>query len=206
MTKVTVSEAAVLTGKSRQTINDATKDGTLSFDKNKRGHKVIDIAELSRVFDIIGTLEEGGTVSKPVKSDSKSTVRLSDFEKEILSIKEELVKSHEREKSLMKEQIELPKTYVEEARHDKQNYMRLLEDHSKGDGHSKSELEKKVNEVLSANDDLKTQLNKLMDREEVRQKRIEARRARAEQKENQIQDNEPAEPKEGRGLWKKMFG
>lgn len=49
-------------------------------------------------------------------------------------------------------------------------------------------------------------INKLMARETQRQKRVEARRAKAEQKENQNQENEPALTKKGRGIWKKMFG
>ena len=58
MSKVTVREAALLTGKSRETINSATKDGTLSYTLNNKNHKVIDVAELSRVYEITKTLEE----------------------------------------------------------------------------------------------------------------------------------------------------
>ena len=46
MSKVTVREAALLTGKSRETINAATKDGTISYTHNEKNHKVIDISEL----------------------------------------------------------------------------------------------------------------------------------------------------------------
>jgi len=55
MSKVTVREASVLTGVSRQTINDATKNGLLSFTKNKRGHKVIDIS-VSGLYGMIRLL------------------------------------------------------------------------------------------------------------------------------------------------------
>jgi len=41
MSEITVKQAALLTGKSRETINAATKDGTLSFSHNARKHKVI---------------------------------------------------------------------------------------------------------------------------------------------------------------------
>lgn len=71
MSKVSVRIAAELTGKSRDTINVATNDGTLSFTKNARGHKEIDVSELQRVFPLIKLPEDIGSHATPVRSGPK---------------------------------------------------------------------------------------------------------------------------------------
>ncbi|MBL4763564.1 MAG: hypothetical protein JKY93_12810 [Gammaproteobacteria bacterium] len=68
MSKITVREAALLTGKSRETINNATKDGTLSFTHNGRNHKVIDIAELERVYPLQKSMDDIKKAAKTVKN------------------------------------------------------------------------------------------------------------------------------------------
>jgi len=173
MSKVTVREASVLTGKSRQTINDATKDGTLSFSKNKRGHKVIDISELTRQFEIIENIEVLDSKIQKSKSDSKVTVKSAKLDREILSIKEELISAHERERSLLHDQITLLKDTVEEIRKDKATYVRLIE--FQGSGEKQNEEE--INALKDANKSLSDQVQKLLDKEEVReQERMKARR------------------------------
>ena len=49
MSKVLISEASQLSGKSVATLNRYCKSGKLSFTTNTDGYKVIDIAELERV-------------------------------------------------------------------------------------------------------------------------------------------------------------
>lgn len=58
MSQVTVIQAAFLTGKTRQTINKFTKNGKLSFARNAEGAKVIEIAELQRVFPLVKTMAD----------------------------------------------------------------------------------------------------------------------------------------------------
>jgi predicted RNase H-like nuclease (RuvC/YqgF family) len=58
MSKVTVIQAAFLTGKARQTINKFTQHGRLSHSLNEEGAKVIDVSELQRVFPLVKTMEE----------------------------------------------------------------------------------------------------------------------------------------------------
>lgn len=202
MSKVTVREASVLTGKSRQTINDATKDGTLSFSKNKRGHKVIDISELSREFEIIENIDVLSSTMKESKSDSKVTVKSARFDKELLSIKEELISAHERERSLWRDQITLLKDTVEEIRKDKETYVRLIE----FQGSNKKENEEELNALKDANKSLSEQVQKLLDKDEAReQERMDARR-KAQEVLKAKQEKQRLEKEASRGFFSKLFG
>jgi len=51
MPLVTLKKACELTSKSKRTIQRYMANGKLSYKTNKLGHKVIDVAELARVFD-----------------------------------------------------------------------------------------------------------------------------------------------------------
>lgn len=53
--KITIAEAAKLTGKSVPTLHRHTNNGKFSYSKNEKGEKVVDIAELERVY---GTLKQ----------------------------------------------------------------------------------------------------------------------------------------------------
>lgn len=195
MSKVTVRQAAELTGKSRQTINDATKDGTLTATKNGRGHKVIDVSELERVFDIIKKPEEVGQKSNTVKSDSKLTAKPSDWEKQMSAFLEQIAKSNDREREALQQQIELLSKTVEEVRKDKDTYVRLLEDHSS----RKSDEE--LQRLKKSNDDLAKQVQELLDAEKKREEaRMEAIRKRRIEKQEQL------EAEQSRGFFSKLFG
>ena len=50
MTKISISDAARLTGKSRVTIHRHIEKGILSKEKNGTGNSVLDLAELERVY------------------------------------------------------------------------------------------------------------------------------------------------------------
>ncbi|MHB4612219.1 helix-turn-helix domain-containing protein, partial [Klebsiella pneumoniae] len=50
MTRVSISEAARLTGKSRTTLHRLIKTGELSTCSGERNTKMVDISELLRVF------------------------------------------------------------------------------------------------------------------------------------------------------------
>lgn len=50
MAKLTVQEAADISGKSKATITRAMKSGRLSFELNEQDEKVIDMSELERVY------------------------------------------------------------------------------------------------------------------------------------------------------------
>ena len=202
MSKVTVREASVLTGVSRQTINDATKNGLLSFTKNKRGHKVIDISELTREFEIVENIDVLSNKKKESKSDSKVTVKSAIIDKEILSIKEELISAHERERSLWQDQVNLLKDRVEEIRKDKETYVRLIE----FQGNGKKQNEEELNALKDANKSLSEQVQKLLDKDEAReQERMESRRI-AQETFKAKKEKERIEKEESRGFFSKLFG
>lgn len=202
MSKITVREASILTGKSRQKINDATKDGTLSFTKNKRGHKVIDISELSREFEIIKTIDDLLASKTNSKSDSKFTVNSGEINKEIQSIRQEILTSHERERTLMQDQITLLKDTVEEIRKDKDTYVRLIE----FQGHGKSENKEEIEVLKEANKSLAEQVQKLLEKEETRdQERMEARR-KAREAQRATLEKQRIEEEQSRGFFSKLFG
>lgn len=202
MSKVTVREASVLTGVSRQTINDATKNGLLSFTKNKRGHKVIDISELTREFEIVENIDVLNNKMKETKSDSKVTVKSAKIDKEILSIKEELITAHERERSLWQDQVNLLKDRVEEIRKDKETYVRLIEFQGSG----KKQNEEEINALKNANKSLSEQVQKLLDKDEAReQERMESRRI-AQETLKAKKEKERIEKEESRGFFSKLFG
>lgn len=88
MAKVSISEAARLTGKSRTTLHRLIKTGELSTCAGVRNSKMIDISELIRVFgDISSTV-----VEQPVEQVSGQRVTVPDTANEQLvhSLKQEV--------------------------------------------------------------------------------------------------------------------
>jgi hypothetical protein len=138
MSKITVREAAFLTGKSRETINAATKDGTLSFTLNGRNTKVIDIAELERVYPIINSIDKLGqseavrnspVASDPGQADVREQLavlkeRLESFSRE----KETLVQERDRERRQLEAEIDTLRSTLEKAQEQHGKAMLLLTD------------------------------------------------------------------------------
>jgi len=88
MAKVSISEAARLTGKSRTTLHRLIKAGELSTCSGVRNAKMVDISELIRVF---------GDISKPVQEQSfeqvneqRVTVPSAPSEQMVSSLKQEV--------------------------------------------------------------------------------------------------------------------
>lgn len=190
--KVSVKEAALLTGKSRETINTATKDGILSFTLNERNHKVIDIAELERVYPLVKTmadLEPSGVVrpdtdlTEERPSDLREQVavlheRLQSAarEKEFMQAEREILKSErERERHQLEDQIEMLRTSLEKAQDQHGKAMLMLTHHTEEGREPILKIAALEETVLQ----LKQQ-NKRIYRELQEQK--------------------------GRGLWKRLFG
>ncbi|KNH33893.1 helix-turn-helix domain-containing protein [Pantoea vagans] len=88
MAKVSISEAARLTGKSRTTLHRLIKTGDLSTCAGVRNAKMVDISELIRVF---------GDISKPVQEqpfeqvpEQRVTVTAALSEQMVSSLKQEV--------------------------------------------------------------------------------------------------------------------
>ena len=135
MSSVTVSLAARLTGKSRETINTACNEGTLTATKNAQGVKVIDVSELARVYPLVKTMEDI-VKSEPVRESQTSSDSPSDLREQLAVLKVQLqstekerdmVKAErERERRQLEEQIETLRAGLEKAQEQGGNAMRLL--------------------------------------------------------------------------------
>lgn len=161
MSKVTVREASILTGKSRETINNATKDGTISYTQNSRGIKVIDIVELERVYPITNSIEDLKK-PKPVNTNQNLTESDSDEWKErYIELKNKLDMT-DQEKNLVKEERQRERVQFENqidnlqgslklSQETAQKVTMLLEDKSKDSGAGEWEKSLKALENRLAN-------------------------------------------------------
>ncbi len=93
-TKITISEAVGLTGVSESTIRRDIKSGKISSEKDAKGHRRIDIAELQRVYNF-----------KPPVDDRQKMIAL--LENQITDLKKQLQLSNERETTLQSEKSKL---------------------------------------------------------------------------------------------------
>jgi len=144
MSKVTVRKAALLTGKSRETINNATKDGTLSYSHNSRNHKVIDIAELERVYPLVNklsdiekkeTVKSGQVASETDSQEWRSRYIEEKSRAEAAEEKIELIEKHARsERQLLEDQVDNLKDSLKMAQEGHNRATILLEDKSKEGG------------------------------------------------------------------------
>lgn len=158
MTSVTIKEAALLVGKSRQSINEATRDGTLSYKLNGRKRKVIDIVELERVYPLVKTIDEIAA-SRNVKESPKLTSDEPSTLREELAVtlerlaraeaeRESLERERERERGQLERQIESLQTTVEKSQEQHSRAMLLLTDQSEK-SRSRADLQREESEKLS---------------------------------------------------------
>ena len=95
-TKITLSEAVGLTGVSESTIRRDIKSGKVSSQKDDKGHRRIDIAELQRVYSV--ELPADRQTTSP---DSQQIIVLLD--NQIADLKQQLALANDREASLISE-------------------------------------------------------------------------------------------------------
>lgn len=139
MSKVSVREAAQLTGKSRETINTATKEGKLSWSLDDRARKVIDVSELERVYPIVKSMDQVKQESETVRnSQVPSEISVS---AELAVLREKLANSEnlrnvltterERERRQLEAEIETLRTSLQKAQEQASKQMLLITDQSK---------------------------------------------------------------------------
>jgi chromosome segregation ATPase len=80
MAKVGAQRAAIMTGRSKSTIQRAMKAGRLSFEIDDQGQKLIDVSELERVFGPV-TEQEENTSLATVKAEIKRAHDLLEMER-----------------------------------------------------------------------------------------------------------------------------
>lgn len=157
MTNVTIKEAALLVGKSRQSINEATRDGTLSYKLDGRQRKVVDIVELERVYPLVKTVDEIAE-SKNVKVTPKLTSDEPPTLREELAIanerlaraeaeRESLERERERERLQLERQIENLQATVEKSQEQHSKAMLLITDQSEK-SRSRADIQREESEKL----------------------------------------------------------
>lgn len=100
MAKITISEAVGMTGVSESTIRRDIKSGKVSSEKDDKGHRRIDIAELQRVYDLTPPPD-----SQTTAHDSQKIIAI--LENQIADLKDQLELSNQRETALIGEKSKL---------------------------------------------------------------------------------------------------
>lgn len=100
MAKVTISEAVGLTGKSESTLRRDCKSGKVSSEKDEKGNRRIDIAELQRVYDLTPPPD-----SQTTAPDSQKVITV--LENQVADLKAQLELSTHRETTLIDERSKL---------------------------------------------------------------------------------------------------
>ena len=100
MAKVTISEAVGLTGISESTIRRDIKSGKVSSEKDEKGHRRIDTAELQRVYDLTPPPD-----SQTTAHNSQKIITV--LENQVADLKAQLELSNHRETALIDEKSKL---------------------------------------------------------------------------------------------------
>ena len=100
MAKVTISEAVGMTGVSESTIRRDIKSGKVSSEKDERGHRRIDIAELQRVYDVTPPPD-----SQTTAPESQKIIDV--LENQVADLQKQLELSNDRETALIDEKAKL---------------------------------------------------------------------------------------------------
>ena len=94
MAKVGAQRAAVLTGKSKSTIQRAMNSGKLSYELDQNKRRIIDVSELERVFGIVqASLQPATTVTTAAPSKQKSQDIETILEKERMAMQIKLLEN-----------------------------------------------------------------------------------------------------------------
>ena len=94
MAKVTISEAVGMTGVSESTIRRDIKSGKVSSEKDAKGHRRIDTAELQRVYHLTHTPDR-----QMAEHDSQKIINV--LESQVADLKAQLELSNHRETALI---------------------------------------------------------------------------------------------------------
>lgn len=125
MSKYTISQASIIVDKGITTLNRHIEQGRLSVQKNDKGHRIIDGAELARAYpddcDFSRTNQKEG--SKTNRSETAITAELQ-------RLLEEVTKSNTRERQQFQARIERLEKDKDQAHETYQHSLRLLEDKS----------------------------------------------------------------------------
>lgn len=100
MAKITISEAVGMIGMSESTIRRDIKSGKVSSEKDEKGRRRIDTAELQRVYNVTPPLERQLT-----EHDSQQIIAV--LKNQVADLQKQLEFSNEREAALIAEKSKL---------------------------------------------------------------------------------------------------
>src|SRR5262245_8717781 len=103
MAKLNISQAAMLAGVSRATIHKYLKSGKLSVSVNGAGSRVIDVAELERVYGPLVTPDTLSTNSKGLQSETPEIVTMLQVQIHRLEHETELLRQERDAERLARE-------------------------------------------------------------------------------------------------------
>lgn len=100
MAKISISEAVGITGVSESTIRRDIKSGKVSSEKDAKGHRRIDTAELQRVYNLTPPPE------RPLAEHDTQKI-IAVLENQVADLKTQLELSNDRETALIDEKAKL---------------------------------------------------------------------------------------------------
>lgn len=100
MAKITISAAVGMTGMSESTIRRDIKSGKVSSEKDAKGHRRIDTAELQRVYNVTPPSER-----QLATHDSQQIIAV--LKNQVADLQKQLELSNERETALIAEKSKL---------------------------------------------------------------------------------------------------
>jgi hypothetical protein len=215
MSQVSITEAAKMAGVSRATIYNDIDSGTLSFETGPKEKKMINVAELQRVYKTLKSPDETDE-SKDVekRQDRQNDVtngtggqfavlqeRLKAQEKQNEHL-EELLKKEQDERKRERETAKQFEDYMKEQLSNQgdsiKNFTRLLEDQR---GTKSNDDQDELKETVLA---LKKELD---DQKEDTRKKEEARRQALKKRQDlEKKEAEEEQAEKNKSFFKKLFG
>jgi DNA repair exonuclease SbcCD ATPase subunit len=164
-------------------------DGKLSFTKDDRDRRKINVAELDRLYDKREESHTGFTSAngKNGEAFTEPNVKHQQLSQQVKAIRDQIEQSKNREIELLerqidqfKDQIENLHRHLDETREEHRIYVRLLEDKREEQGAKTSQWDEKLKLMEQQVAALQEQNRQLIAKEEERKKRIEERRRKRE--------------------------
>ena len=131
--KVTIAEAEKLTGKSIKTIYRHISQGILTCSQNAQGQKIVDIAELERVYGTLNTPIENSVDSHEnhTQEDVRTLENLQPvFNPPAIREAPEIVNLLQSRIESLETQLERANQHLESASSEKASLLRSLENHT----------------------------------------------------------------------------
>ena len=212
---VSPTDAVKMYNVSKPTLYKDMSDGKLSFEKDNRDRRKINVAELDRIYSKReGNNEDLTSINgNSISTLTESNVNSQHLIQQIKAIREQIEQSKNREIELLEKQIEQLKDqnenlnrHLDETREEHRVYVRLLEDKREGEGTNSIDLDHKLEYMEQQLSMLQNQNKLLIEKEEERKKRDAARRRRIEKRRKEREEENAQKAKQkSRGLFERLF-